>query len=321
MSPPPKHEPPIAGQVESIVNDWAEATGNGQYRVRAIAPCVWECLPVDGGQRHLVAKWLPPGKSVQAIAAVQAGLRDRSPLLRNGLVEIPGHIEESRLLLMQYAGGRTLLDLARAAGPVATTLSAFRDSGEILREITNTTVPDLPAGSPRSNESFFADLERRWSQASWLLPREYRSVAHFLSGFPTSWRLQHAHRLLPVDFQPKNILIGPGGIVAIDPAYVAGPPALAIASFLVTLDIDLRGPFLLHRRFTEACKAAFLSGAGVGERDAVTPIDLRFFVSWVLLDQLERARTCRPRMQYLARLWYSAVVRSHLRSVSPVGHA
>lgn len=314
--------PPDAAQVESAVSAWARTSNDcARYRTRTVAPGVWECAPEDGGKKLLVAKWLPPGKSARTIAAIQADLRARSSVLRAGLVEILDSVEESGLILMQFADGRSLLELAHASGPTDATLSAFGSAGRILREIAYATVANPPTANPRTNESFFVDLEQRWSQASWLLPREYRSAARFLSGFPASWRQQRPHQLLPVDFQPKNILVGPGGITVIDPGYVVGPSALAVASFLVTLDIDLRGPFLLRRRFTEACKAAFLAGVGIGDRNDVKPIDLHFFVSWVLLDQLERAKTCHPRVEYLARLWYSAIVRSHLRSASPFEYA
>jgi hypothetical protein len=173
--------------------------------------------------------------------------------------------------------------------------------------------PHRPNRAPRTNESFFADLERWWAAARLLLPAEHRTADSFLSRFPAEWRARTPHHLLPVDYQPKNILVAPSGIVTIDPEYVWGPPGLAVASFLVTLESDIRGLMLRHTEFAEALKTAFLEGVGFGAPGGVSAMDLDFFYSWTLLDQLRRARSDRRHLYELARVWFSAVLRQHLR--------
>lgn len=304
-------------QIESVVNAWAGAIGDSnRYSAKEIAHRVWECAPTTGRQL-LIAKQLPQGKSAKRIAEIQSELRRREPVLHDGLVAIPGHIDSEGVLLMHQTEGPTLLDAALCSTTRGeSVLPAFRDAGRVLRAITETDVTHMATPSPRTNGSFFEDFERRWTDIKWLMPREHRSASCFLSRFPLSWRNQRPHHLLPTDFQPKNILLSRNGIVTIDPDYMVGPPALAVASFLVTLDIDLRGPLLRRRRITEACKTSFLAGFGVRPRTSVTSMDLSFYVAWVLLDQLARSRYTRPRADYPARLWYATIMRSHLRTSS-----
>jgi streptomycin 6-kinase len=123
------------------------------------------------------------------------------------------------LLLLRWVPGRVLAELPLGAGHYA------RAAGELLASLER---PPDPAA---------ASLSRRIIAAGRCLPRAAASeVQHCherltagLAARAASDRRQWTY--LHADFHPRNVVLSPDGLIAIDPFGLAGPPAWDLAQF------------------------------------------------------------------------------------------
>jgi hypothetical protein len=253
-------------------------------------------------------------------------LQNADPLLRRVLNTMVAPIPERGWVVVEYVAGVSLRDalchalrfpVYRDAQP-STLLAQTARALAALNRISAAQVR-VPL-APQANLSYVETLERCWAdrRVQPYLPRTWRAgpPANIMGD---SFRCRGlgqgrlADRILPIDCQPKNILVPCRGEVRfIDQDYGVGNPALGLAFFLLTLDrLGLAHPLPYQRARIAAWKAVFLESYFQHAEPWIAE-DLPFFYAWTLVRQVCDAAARRLLFRPYARWHYARCLREFL---------
>lgn len=251
-------------------------------------------------------------ESPKKLLTIHAAMRRHAELQQHTPAFLEGEAAH-QWIFMEYVGGPTLLTVLKRALLIPRwgrqdCEAILEETGRIMALFHDIPAAEVGLENPqRVNESYLPSFDELWQS---LASRRCRQASGF--GSPQAYcdclgaafpRQVHAS-LLPIDAQPKNILVPESrSICFIDVDYTAGNPALNLAQFLVNMDrLVLRLPMILPDARVAIWKKAFLTAYF---RKAVASIarDLLFFYPRALLIALRDHARERPFLHpYLA--WF-----------------
>ncbi|MFP4145099.1 MAG: hypothetical protein ACOCTI_00470 [Phycisphaeraceae bacterium] len=257
------------------------------------------------------------------LAGLHEAVRGRTSLLADRLVPIYAANRERRWLVMPLVPGESLETIMRRAlhageddARIAPALAAGVEALAAVHRLNADEMGLRHAG--QANEVYLDSMRWAWSHPLMRLcvPGRARREALFASVCSDAFLARTGDRLLPVDVQPKNQIVGDDGrMTLIDPSYVAGHPGMTLAAYLVNLDrLALRFPSAGSWRLIEQWKRELVAAC---QRKAEPWVlaDWPAFYPWYLMRVFaSHVRHHRLAGPYLAGI-YGRSLRSFVREI------
>jgi len=185
-----------------------------------------------------------------ALVQIHRNITSQVPVLRDNLVNILGANPNQGWIIMEFVPGGTLENILRwgldsREHQFTPLLRKIADILISMRHLNPSELGISPGTEKKESvigefEGVFADrIMRRY------LPKAMNCPAAFYTRFNRNFYTRRSESLVPVDCQPKNLLVSRSGMIRlIDPDYTVTSLILAIAQFLVSLDrLGLARPF------------------------------------------------------------------------------
>jgi len=284
-------------------------------------------LKFADGMKQVVVKRVAHSAHVpdaELLWRIHHRIRRQHPILAKGTAEFFGFDRTRNLIVMEHVAGYNLgrvlhgalrsrgheaMDYGRQLGRAAEVLAAFHQLPEGLVQPEHSP--------PRANRTFLPDFERLWSSPTiqWLLPRRFRTPERLLEKLPGDFFSRVAHRVVPDDAKPKNVVASATRTCFVDPDYACGNPAMAVAQFLVGLDRDATAlPHWHGRSLIRSWQRTFLRQY-LESGPAEVAEELLFFYPWALLKLFEQHVAARPWSGWLFGWSYGVRLREFLDHV------
>ncbi len=223
------------------------------------------------------------------LCSINKRLRELSPTLKHALpgLEVFGPTES--WLAMEYVDGKTLDSFITSSRSMPDKITdVFHRLGKIVAELHSFSGADV--GLPESkkfNHQYTQNLEDGWAQyiLKPFLPSGLKHANDFYKYIDNEVWQRQPSRVLMVDFQPKNVLIGDDGSISlIDPDFSIGSPALGIGFFLNGLNqLAFSHRNWASHEMISFCQQAFLKSY-LEKMDSWLSDDLVFFYPWTIVE-------------------------------------
>jgi len=248
-------------------------------------------------------------------------LRDLSPALEQAMpgLEVFGPAE--RWLAMEYVEGSTLDSFIVSSRSMPDKVTdVFHRLGKIVAELHSVSAGTVGLSESEKNNSVYKQtFEDGWGKyiLKPFLPSGQKHTEDFYKYINKDvWKRQPS-RVLMVDFQPKNVLVGDDGSISlIDPDFSVGNPAMATGFFLNGLNqLAFSHRNWVSREMIARCQRAFLKSY-LETMDSWLSDDLVLFYPWTIVEASKmhalRSRFPAP----ILKLFYSYFLRRYLGRLS-----
>lgn len=247
-------------------------------------------------------------KNSSTLISVNEKLRQRSPELFDALPWIQQAGPNYEWIAMEYIEGHTLDNFLASSGSDPEQIdSIFETLGRIVANIHSIGAEEvgLPSTNKRNRE-YLSVFEDNWRDhtVNFLLPRGFKTSDQVLRVIdPKVWE-RTLNRVLMIDFQPKNVLVGKNSKISlIDPDFSVGNPAMATGFFLNGMNQSV----FSHRNWASPKMIARYQHAFIRSyMEQMEPWlvdDLSFFYPWTILESSRmhalRSRFPRKMLEYL----------------------
>lgn len=274
-----------------------------------------------GLQRIIVKQFLGSCFDVSEFIQTHEKLIAANPAIADFTPKFLACHNEKKWIAMQYVAGNTLehlIFLALGGDPpaLANCELVLKESGRLLAEFHQVAAGDIGFSElPRDNRSFLSAFRDWLDHFRWqlrLMGVNRQRLKDLVGHFPEEMLNRLGSQVVPVDAQPKNILVGSDGRPHfIDLAYSVGNPALGAALFLASVDrLRARRPWARASLFSRF-RNAFLSGYLRHLPDEVRS-DLALFYPWALLYTMHRHRKAHPIKGSIAGLLYAKTLAEYV---------
>ena len=232
------------------------------------------------------------GGGVDALWQVHRHLCQADTRLRDSTVRFLGCLSDEHLVVMEHVPGTLLCTaMERALGARASTQSvdhAVQQLGHYQRDLHAVDAAQFGADTARKiNAGFMQEMDEIWYDP-WIqrrLPPQFRDHTTLHGRLPADFATSCGDRVLPVDLQPKNVIIRPDGrICVIDVDYAVGHPARGLALCLVSFDrLRMRRPGHRALETVDRWKHLLLDAYVAGAKERSVLVSLQFFYPWAVL--------------------------------------
>ncbi len=277
---------------------------------------------------RLILKRMPSpetGLPAQEVARAHDRIRGASEALAACLPRFLGVLPGDDYIVVEYVDGRTLetlLNLEVLSPFTSRAEAGIRATAAALREFHRLIATEVGVCGPvRDNASYVPDLKAYWNRSPLVdrLQPLHRDVQALYVHVPPAFYTRTGNRLMPLDSQPKNVLVDSAGhIWFVDLDYLPGNPAISVAAFLGSLDrIGLRYPGIISWRSSQRWKRAFLRGYGAELAPAVVE-DLVFFYPWTLVQQHASLAASHPRFARYLNAYYGRRIDAFMTALDSI---